>query len=87
MEIYPPDSAAPVFGCHDPGSDIGVVVQAGDDDLIPGLPGTGDSAADGESQAGHVVAEDNPLRSGSIEEVRQSYMRFVQYSIWFAAGL
>src|SRR4030067_2570908 len=52
MEIHPPDSAASVFGCHDPGSDIGVVIHASDDDLIPGLPGTSDGAAHGESQAG-----------------------------------
>jgi len=44
MEI-PPDSATRVFGCQHPGSDIRIVVQVGDDDLIPGLPGTGDGAA------------------------------------------
>jgi len=34
VKIHPAHLATTVFGCHDPGSDVGVMVQSGDDYLI-----------------------------------------------------
>jgi hypothetical protein len=36
------------------------------------------TSASGEGQAGHVVAEDDLLRPGGLEEIRQGYEGFVQ---------
>ena len=63
------------------------MVQARDHDLVAGLPGAGESAADGKGQGGHVVAEDDLLGPGGVEEIRHGGVGIFQYGIRGAAGL
>ena len=46
VEVEPAYGDAAILGCPQPGGDVGVVVEASDDDLVPGLPRLGDGPAD-----------------------------------------
>jgi hypothetical protein len=62
------------------------MVQPGERDLVALLPLAGDRAAEVQRERGHVVAEDDLLRAGSIVEVRHGAMGFVQHGVRGATG-
>src|SRR5260370_16500963 len=54
---------------REPGSDIGVVIKGGYDDLVAGLQRLADGAAEGEGEGGHIRAEDDLTRAGGMQEI------------------
>ena len=56
------------FSRPHPRSEVGVVVETGDDDGVATVPGSGKRPADGEGDAGHVLTEGDLARIG-VEEV------------------
>ena len=57
-----------LFGGSNPRCVVGIVIEAGHDDGIARVPGAGEGTAQGEGEAGHVLAEDD-LTGVGIEEV------------------
>ena len=62
------------------------MIEAGDNDGVRGVEGAGDGAADVEGEGGHVGAEDNFLRAGSVEEIRHGSVGGVEDEVGLAAG-
>ena len=68
VDLGPADGHAAIF-CHgEPGGNVGVVVEAGDDDFVAGLQIAADGAGDGEGQRGHVRTEDDFV-GAAVQEV------------------
>ena len=59
IHIRPANLRASILGQHQPGRDVGVVVQARDHDLVLRPKLGGQRMAEGKGQAGHVVAKDD----------------------------
>ena len=69
VEFGEPDGDTALAGGDHPRPDIGVVIEAGQDDLVPLGPGSGHRPADGERDAGHVLAKRDLLWPRGVEEV------------------
>ena len=63
-----------VLGGPEPGADVGVVVELGDDHLVPGLEGARDRVREQEVERGHVGAEGDLAGLGP-HEVRRRLVR------------
>jgi len=61
-DIHPSHRGARVLRGHDPGADVGVVVQRGDHDLVAGPEGPGHGPGHGEQQRRRVRAEQDLTR-------------------------
>jgi hypothetical protein len=62
------------------------VVKAGDHNFIAGVEPVRQAPADVQGERGHVVAEDDLLRAGGVQEIRHGGMRFFQDGIGLPAG-
>lgn len=62
VEVRPPDGGAGPLGGPDPGADVGVVVEAGDDHLVPGRPRRGEGAGEVVDELGGAAPEDDAGR-------------------------
>src|SRR5579871_500223 len=71
MNLGPADGDAAVFGHPEPGRDIGIMVKAGDENFVAWAKFASDGAREGESQRGHILAEDDFIVS-AVEEVSHS---------------
>src|SRR5260370_34092764 len=63
-----------------PGGDVGVVVQSGDDDFVPGLQLAADGAGEREGDGGHVLAEDDFVRL-TVEQIGHGRARGGNYGV------
>ena len=86
VEVDPGHLAATVLGNQQPGRDIGIVVEAGEDDLVARVEGVRQGPADVQGQGGHVVAEDDLLGAGGVQEVGHGAMGLRQDSVRLNAG-
>src|SRR6478672_6623247 len=64
-----PDRRRTVAGGPDPGRNVGVMVEPGDDHLVTGLPPGGDRPRQGERHRRHVGSEDDTLIVRGAEQV------------------
>src|SRR5574340_1127948 len=62
------------------------MVQPGDDDLVAGLPAAGERAADVQRERGHIVAEDDLLAAGGVEQLGYGSAGLVDDQVGLAAG-
>ena len=74
-----------IFAMSEPGRDVGVVVEAGEQDLVSGLEFAANGAADGEGQRGHVRAEDDFV-SAAVQEVGHGAAGSGDHRVGAAAG-
>ena len=74
-----------IFGEREPGRDVGVVIEAGDQDFVPGTEVARDRTRDGVGKGGHVLAEDDFV-GGAVEEVGHGFAGGEQHGIGVAAG-
>ena len=86
VEVDPAHGRAAVLGHHDPGRDVGVVVHAGDDDLVAGSDLTAQRAADAKRERRHVRAEHDFLRRSGVQHVGDGLVRIVQHGVAALAG-
>jgi len=54
---------------REPGSDIGIMIKGGYDDLVTGVQCLADGAAEGEGEGGHIRAEDDLTGAGGMQEI------------------
>ena len=80
IEVEPADLHAPIFRDRKPGSDIGVVIEPRDDEIVARRPVACQRARDGEGERGHVRSEGNFVRSAA-EQVGHRLMGFRTQSI------
>ncbi|MNM45478.1 hypothetical protein D3C81_564020 [compost metagenome] len=69
-----------------PAGDIGVVIQLGNDDFVPGLPTTANDAAEVERQRGHVHAKNDIIGRGCIQEGAHRFPCMIHHLGCFMAG-
>lgn len=86
VKVHQNDVAAPILGRHHPWSNVGIVVQAGDDDRIAWVESAHQRPAEVEGQAGHVGSEHNLMRVRRVQEVGRRHAGFLHQRIRLAAG-
>ncbi len=86
VDVDPAHPAAAVLGDAQPGGDVAVVVEAGDDQGVAGVEGEGEGAGEGEGEGGHVGAKDDLFRAGGVEELRHRRAGLVQDGIRLLPG-
>ena len=70
---------------REPGGDVGIVIEAGDEDFVAGAEVASNGAGHGVSERGHVGAEDDFV-GGAVEEVGHGGAGFGEHSVGVAAG-
>ncbi len=85
-DVHDAHGRAAILRHQVPGRIIGVVVQAGQKDFVARLERLADRAAEGEGQAGHVLAEDDFLAAPGVEEVGHDVVCFRDDPVAFDAG-
>ena len=70
VEVRPADHYPCLICGNDPGSDVGIVIQAGHDDLVTRAPCRRQGAGQIEGHRGHAASEDHPVGVG-VEQVAQ----------------
>jgi hypothetical protein len=83
-DVHPPDRRAGVPSREDPRSDVRVVVQARDDDLVAGPEGPPDRAGDREQQRGRVGPEHDLIGVG-VQEVGRGEVRLLDHDVGLPA--
>ena len=86
VKVYAAHAAAGVGGEVQPGRDVGVVVEVGDDDGVAGADALGQGMAEAEGERGHVGAEHDFLGARGVEEVGHGGASFVDQRVRGAAG-
>ena len=84
MNLGPADGDAFFFE-REPGRDVGVVIEARDQDFVAGAEVAADGAGHGEGQRGHVGAEDDFV-GAAVEEICHGGARIGEHGIGVAAG-
>ncbi len=69
-----------------PGGDVGIVVQPGDDDLVARAQFAANGPAYAEGKGRHVGAEDDLVRRGSVEKIGHGLVRFGDDLVGALAG-
>src|SRR5690349_12142724 len=85
MDFGPANGYAAILGHGEPGGDVGIVIEAGDDDFISGLQLTADGARDGVGQRGHVRAKGDFV-GAAVEEVAHGGAGVGNHGVSAAAG-
>lgn len=82
----PPLDAAGPRRDH-PGPNVGVMIEAGDDDLVTRIPRFRYRPTDGKGEAGHVLPEHDLLRNRRVQQVRYRAPRRSHHRDGIRAGL
>ena len=85
VDLGPADGHSAIL-CHlQPRGNVGVVVEAGDDDFVSGLQLAANGAGHGVGQRGHVGAEGDFV-GGAVQEVGHGAAGFGDHGVGAAAG-
>ncbi len=85
VNFGPANGDSAVF-CHlQPRGNVGVVIETGHEDLVPGIEFAADGAAHGIGQRRHVRTEDNFV-GGAVQEVGHGGAGFGDHGVGVAAG-
>ena len=84
-KVGPSDRKAAIFGHEQPRGDVGVVIEAGEEDFVAGLEFAAKGARDGEGKRRHVGAEDDFV-GAAVQEVGHGSAGFGDHRVSVAAG-
>src|SRR3989442_9190713 len=85
LDVDEPHGDTAYLECQ-PGRDVAIVVEPGDDDLVARLQLALDRAADGKGEGRHVGAEDDLVGGDGIEEGRGRMANFRDQGVRLPAG-
>jgi len=86
VDVHPAHGQIDILGDAQPGHHVGVVVHAGEHDLVAGRQRFAQRAAEREAERRHVGAEDDLFGAGGVQKIGDALARGVDHGVRAAAG-